>query len=120
MASTALRCSSVNPDTLDKSKWAERRVLDNSVLKTVLRIALIDDGLLQLFEGLPVKRGLIEMVRVRIKHLLDRHRLRGHARPIKRGRAGNDPVEILREALRLHHRLASAARATGEVAEGGV
>src|SRR6185369_5023347 len=34
---------------------------------------------------------------------------------VVRGRAGNDAVEVVGEALRFHHGLASAVRAAGEV-----
>ena len=93
---------------------APARIVEHAVLDPVVRVARGKDARPEQLE-----RGRREDRRVEIAVGIDRllvlHEAGGDARPVVGGRSGDDAVEVLRIALRFHHRLPPAPRAADEV-----
>ena len=94
---------------------APARIVDQPVLHAVERVALRDDLRFHRLECVHRKQPRAKVPRIRKHRLHVLDELRADRREVVRGRAGDDAVEIVRIALRFHHRLPSAVRAAGEV-----
>ena len=92
-------------------EFAEPGIVDDAVLQSVARVACIERGLVQ--HGKLLRRNPAR--RILEGRLRGRHELKAFARSVIAGISGDDALEILGKALRLHERLPAAARAAGEV-----
>ena len=84
---------------------AARRVLEQAVLHAVERVAGVDDRAMQQL-ALRLQQA---SRRVGVERLCDADGLRGASGPVKARRAGDDAVEVRREALGFGHRLPAAS-----------
>ena len=92
---------------------ASRRVLEQAVLHAVQRVAGLDDRAMQqlALRLQQAGRGVL------VERLRDADRLGGASGPVEARRAGDDAVEVRREALGFGHRLPAAGGAPVEVRE---
>ena len=93
---------------------APARIVEHTVLDPVVRVARGEDARPeQLERGRGEHRGVD--VALGMDRLLVLHEACRDAGPVVGGRRGHDAVEVVRVALRLHHRLPAAPRAADEV-----